>query len=189
MFARSNLTKESEILRRCQKGDRKAQRELYDTYSGRFLSLCLRYIKERTLAEDVMIEGFMKIFDKLVQFEGKGSFEGWMRKIMVTQSLLHLRNNRNLRFEVHLEGQEDVFVWDNTEGNLESEELLRFITELPLGYRTVFNLYAIEGYSHKEIQELLGISESTSKSQLSRARAILRNRLKEEQIKEKSHGR
>ena len=135
-----------------------------------------------------MIEGFMKIFEHLPQYRATGSFEGWMRKIMVTQSLLYIRNNRALQLEVQLDEQDCDGFMEHIDGSLECEDLLKLIDELPLGYRMVFNLYAVEGYSHKEIQELLGISESTSKSQLSRARAALRSRLNAEHEKEKSHG-
>lgn len=189
MFAKKIYTEE-DLIARCQRGDRKAQRELYVNYSGKFLALCKRYVKDRARAEDVMIEGFMRIFDSLHQFAFKGSFEGWMRRIMVTQSLLYIRNNKMLMMEVELEGEPMMgyeTYSENTE--LQAEDLIRLVDELPVGYRTVFNLYAIEGYSHREIQELLGISESTSKSQLSRARALLREKLTQEYEKERSHGR
>ncbi|MCC5936297.1 MAG: RNA polymerase sigma factor [Lunatimonas sp.] len=187
MFVRK-IYSEADLIKKCLGGDRKAQRTLYELYSGKFLAVCRRYVKDSGSAEDIMIEGFMKIFEHLPQYRATGSFEGWMRKIMVTQSLLHIRNNRALQLEVPLDEGENGGYIESTE-NLESEDLLRLIDELPLGYRMVFNLYAIEGYSHKEIQELLGISESTSKSQLSRARATLRDRLKAAYEKEKSHGR
>ncbi len=191
MFLSKTFTKESDIVKRCLRGDRKAQRELYEAYAGKFLSLCLRYVKNSVVAEDVMIEGFMKIFEKLPQYEGKGSLEGWMRRIMVTQSLLYLRNNKNLLMEVNLDGQENSPTMGVADQDINCQDLFQLIAELPVGFRTVFNLYVIEGYSHREIQDLLGISESTSKSQLSRARAALKNRRSEEsyQIKEnKSHG-
>lgn len=191
MFLSKTFTKEPDIVKRCLRGDRKAQRELYEAYAGIYLSLCLRYVKNSMVAEDVMIEGFMKIFEKLSQFEGKGSLEGWMRKIMVTQSLLYLRDNKNLLMEINLDGQENSPALGVTDEDINCQDLLQLIAELPVGFRTVFNLYVIEGYSHREIQDLLDISESTSKSQLSRARAALKNRLSEEsnQLKDnKNHG-
>jgi RNA polymerase sigma-70 factor (ECF subfamily) len=191
MFLSKTFTKETDIIKRCLNGDRKAQRDIYEAYSGKFLSLCLRYVKNSMVAEDVMIEGFMKIFEKLPQFEGKGSLEGWMRKIMVTQSLLYLRDNKNLLMEINLEGQEHTPALGVADQDINYQDLFQLITELPVGFRTVFNLYVIEGYSHREIQDMLGISESTSKSQLSRARSALKNRLLEESYqltKNKSHG-
>ncbi|WP_158859712.1 RNA polymerase sigma factor [Lunatibacter salilacus] len=191
MFLSKTFTKEPDIVKRCLRGDRKAQRELYEANAGKFHSLCIRYVKNSMVAEDVMIEGFMKIFEKLPQYEGKGNFEGWMRKIMVTQSLLYLRDNKNLLMEINLDGQENSPAMGVTDHDLNCQDLFQLIAELPVGFRTVFNLYVIEGYSHREIQDMLGISESTSKSQLSRARAALKNRLSKEsyQLKEtKNHG-
>ncbi|MHA7130819.1 RNA polymerase sigma factor [Algoriphagus namhaensis] len=186
MFNSTNFSDEVGLIKGCIKGDRLAQRHLYETYSGKFLAICLRYLKDREHAEDVMIEGFMRIFDKLSQYEGKGSFEGWMKRIMVTQALMKLRSNKHLMMEVHVES--DASFPDNHHyetNHLEAEELMNLIHELPLGYRTVFNLYAIEGYSHKEIAELLGITESTSKSQLNRARNVLKDQIITQQIKER----
>lgn len=177
MFIRKEFTTEEKIIKGCIRGDRKAQQYLYDHNCGRFLALCLRYIKDRDLAEDVMIEGFMRIFEKLGQFEGKGNFEGWMKKIMVREALMALRKNKNLMLEVALDGHQHLYHHPSVLQEMESRELMDMIGELPLGYRTVFNLYAIEGYSHSEIGELLGISESTSKSQLSRARNALKQKL------------
>jgi RNA polymerase sigma-70 factor (ECF subfamily) len=186
MLIRRNFTIEADVIEGCLRGDRKAQRQLYNQYAGRFLAICIRYVKDRDLAEDVMIEGFMKIFEKLPQFESKGSFEGWMKRIMVTQSLLTLRNNKNLSMEVHIEDDDELVEASYEFNHLETGELLKMVEELPIGYRTVFNLYAIEGYSHKEIRDMLGISENTSKSQLSRARALLKTKLSHYQIKERS---
>jgi RNA polymerase sigma-70 factor (ECF subfamily) len=149
------------------------------------LAICLRYTKDRDLAEDVMIEGFMKIFDKLPQFESKGSFEGWMKRIMVTQSLLTLRDNKNLSMEVNMESHLEFPDQPYEINHLEANELMELVQGLPTGYRTVFNLYAIEGYSHAEIGELLGITESTSKSQLNRARNILKQKIADQKLKER----
>ncbi len=186
MFNNSNFSEEAGLIQGCLKGDRLAQRHLYESYSGKFLAICLRYLKDREHAEDVMIEGFMKIFDKLPQFQGKGSFEGWMKRIMVTQALMKLRSNKHLMMEVHVE--QDSSFPDNQHyetNHLEAEELMTLVKSLPVGYRTVFNLYAIEGYSHKEIAELLGITESTSKSQLNRARNVLKNQIIAQQLNER----
>ncbi|MBW3467233.1 RNA polymerase sigma factor [Arthrospiribacter ruber] len=185
MLFKKTFTTERDLLKGCLKGERKAQQQLYEQYSGKFLAICIRYVKDRDLAEDVMIEGFMKIFEKLTQFEEKGSFEGWMKRIIVTQSLLTLRNNKNLNMEVTMDSTLQVSdaIYELT--HLETSELLELIKELPVGYRTVFNLYAIEGYSHAEIADLLGITESTSKSQLNRARNVLKQKIADQQIKER----
>lgn len=186
MLFRKTFTTEEEIIKACLKNDRKAQEQLYHTYSRKFLAICIRYVKDRELAEDVLMEGFMKIFEKLPQFESKGSFEGWMKRIIVTQSLLTLRNSRHLNMEVvqvetHLEVQENSYELNH----LEAADLMELIRELPVGYRTVFNLYAVEGYSHSEIGDLLGITESTSKSQLNRARNVLKQKIADIQTKER----
>jgi RNA polymerase sigma factor (sigma-70 family) len=189
MFIRRNFTTEAELISGCLKGDRRAQQHLYEQYSGRFLAICLRYIKDRDLAEDVMIEGFMRIFEKLSQYEEKGSFEGWMKKVIVRESLMTLRRNKNLMLEVALDDYEDAKGVHYEFNDLEAAELMEMIHDMPLGYRTVFNLYAIEGYAHAEISELLGISENTSKSQLSRARSLLKQKLAEQHQKERRiHG-
>jgi RNA polymerase sigma-70 factor (ECF subfamily) len=124
-----------------------------------------------------MIEGFMKIFDKLSQFQNKGSFEGWMKRIIVTQALMTLRSNRHLMMEVNMENDAEFKDHNYELTSLEADELMEMVQSLPVGYRTVFNLYAIEGYSHKEIADLLGINESTSKSQLNRARNVLKEKI------------
>ncbi|TVP48801.1 MAG: sigma-70 family RNA polymerase sigma factor [Mongoliibacter sp.] len=185
MLFKKTFTTEKELLRGCLRAERKAQQQLYEQYSGKFLAICIRYVKDRDLAEDVMIEGFMKIFEKLTQFEEKGSFEGWMKRIIVTQSLLTLRNNKNLNMEVTMDSTLQVADTIYELKHLETAELMELIKELPVGYRTVFNLYAVEGYSHAEIADLLGITESTSKSQLNRARNVLKQKIADQQIKER----
>ncbi|MBD8488120.1 sigma-70 family RNA polymerase sigma factor [Echinicola sp. CAU 1574] len=186
MFIRKTFTTEADIIKGCLQGNRNAQKHLYDQYAGKFLAICRRYIKDRDLAEDVMIEGFMKIFEKLTQYESKGSFEGWMKRIIVTQSLLTLRKNQKLSMEVNLEHHLEAGMPHYEFVDMEANELMEMIQELPVGYKTVFNLYAIEGYSHAEVSDLLGISENTSKSQLSRARALLKEKITQIQSKERS---
>lgn len=186
MLFRKTFTTEEDIIKGCLKNERKAQELLYKSYSKKFLAICIRYVKDKELAEDVMIEGFMKVFEKLGQFEGKGSFEGWMKRIIVTQALLTLRKQKSLNMEVlqvesHLEPINTTYQLDH----LETDDLMALIKELPVGYRTVFNLYAIEGYSHAEIGDLLGITESTSKSQLNRARNVLKQKIADIQTKER----
>jgi RNA polymerase sigma factor (sigma-70 family) len=190
MYSRSPFSSEEGLLQGCLAGDRLAQRQLYEAFSGKFLALCLRYLKDQEQAEDVMIQSFMKIFEKLSQFQGKGSFEGWMKRIVVTQALMALRSNRSLILAISLEDAEKVQAPAAEALNqLEVAELMELVQSLPLGYRTVFNLFAIEGYSHQEIGELLGITESTSKSQLNRARSVLKEKITSLQLQPKiTHG-
>jgi RNA polymerase sigma-70 factor (ECF subfamily) len=173
---------EHDLAKAISNGNTKAQSMLYERYSPKMLSICLRYMGDVMEAEDVMIEGFMRIFDKISQFNFKGSFEGWMRRIMVNEALMRLRGKKMINVELDEVRQESSGV--SVESNINAEELLKLVNELPVGYRTVFNLFAIEGYSHAEIAEQLEISEGTSKSQLSRARALLQERLK---VIEKDH--
>ncbi|MCU0418517.1 MAG: RNA polymerase sigma factor [Cyclobacteriaceae bacterium] len=170
-------TTEAELIEGCRQGDAQAQKRLYDRYAPRLFGVCCRYVKDRMQAEDVWIAAFAKILQRVDQYSGEGSFEGWMRRVVVNESLTHLRKQRSvfLPFDTdHAPHPEDTPTGDDT---LAAEDLLKMIDALPEGYRIVFNLYAIEGYSHKEIAERLGIQENTSKSQLSRARAALQQRL------------
>jgi len=175
---------EEKTIDACQKGDRKAQKIIYEKYSARMLGVCNRYVADEMQAEDIMITGFLRVFDKISQFKSEGSFEGWIRKIMVNEALGYLRRNKNLNLTIALDNvnYNTIENYDGTE--LEVEDLLKLVNQLPDGYRTVFNLYAIEGYSHKEIAEKLGILEGTSKSQLSRARNMLQQNL--EKIEKKT---
>lgn len=179
-------TLETELIRACKKQNAKAQRTLYDKYASYMLGLCKRYIKGEMEAEDVMIKGFMKVFTKIDLFEGKGSFEGWMKRIMINEALGYIRKNKSMYLEIEIEAADKEPDFDTLSTELEAMDLLKMVNGLPSGYRTIFNLYAIEGYSHKEIAELLGISENTSKSQLSRARMHLQKKLLEsEKVLEK----
>ena len=168
---------EEQLIRDCSKNKPSAQRELFDRHSPTMFGICLRYIKEPHLAEEVMITGFTKIFEKIHQFKFEGSFEGWMKRVMVNESLTYIRKNKYMYLEVDIEQLDREPDYGMLSEQLEADDLLKIIQELPIGYRTVFNLYAIEGYSHKEIAKQLGISENTSKSQLSRARALLQKQL------------
>lgn len=166
-------TKEEELIKGCMKREPSAQKLLYDQYSSKMYGLCYRYVKDSMEAEDILITAFTKVFDKIHQFKSEGSFEGWIRRIVVNEALTYLRRNRAMYLETDLEQADREPDYDALSDQLEIEDLLRIIKELPTGYRIVFNLYAIDGYSHKEIAEQLGISENTSKSQLSRARTYL----------------
>ena len=165
---------------KAKEGDRRAQKAIYDALSGKMFAICLRYMADRQTAEDVLQEGFVTLFAKLDTFSGEGSFEGWARKIFVNTALMSLRKNDVLKESTDVE----------TAWNVSSEspsaiqqigykELSKMISELPAGFRTVFNMYVVEGYSHAEIAENLGISETTSRSQLLRARAMLQAKIKE----------
>ncbi len=170
---------EEELLEGCRKGKASAQRGLYDRLAPKMLGVCLRYIKDREEAEHVMIGGIVKVFDKLDQFKSEGSFEGWVRRIVVNDCLMYIRKNRNMSLETDINSVIDSPNLSTIEDSLDQGDLLKLIGELPIGYRTVFNLYAIEGYSHAEIAKQLNVSENTSKSQLSRARKWLQTRLVE----------
>jgi RNA polymerase sigma-70 factor (ECF subfamily) len=138
----------------------------------------MRYVNSQFEAEDILISGFMRVFDKIEQYKHEGSFEGWLRRVMVNEALGYIRKNKSIYLEVEIE--KVAYTKEaNTDASthLEAEDLLKLVQRLPQGYKTVFNLYAIEGYSHKEIADMLQISENTSKSQLSRARALLQQYL------------
>jgi len=177
---------ETDIIKACKKQNAQAQRLLYDRFSRPMLGLCKRYISGEMEAEDVMIRGFMKAFSKIDLYRGHGSFEGWIKRIMINESLSFIRKNKAMYLETDIEVADQEPDFDKLSNTLEAQDLLKMINELPSGYRTIFNLFAIEGYSHKEIGELMGISENTSKSQLSRARLKLQNKLLEtERVLEK----
>jgi RNA polymerase sigma factor (sigma-70 family) len=154
----------------------RSQRELFDRLSPKMLALCMRYIKETTAAEDVLIIAFRKVFDRIGQFKLQGSFEGWIRKIVVNECLMYLAKDRNLYREIGLEKAYPMDNQSNPSDLLDWEDLGKILHFLPKGYRTVFELFVMEGWSHDEIAKQLLISENTSKSQLSRARAQLQRR-------------
>jgi RNA polymerase sigma-70 factor, ECF subfamily len=158
----------------CLKGNRQSQNKLYEWFAPKMFLLCLRYAKNKEEAEEILQEGFLKVFAFIHQFKFSGSFEGWMRKIMVNCALQKYRNKTNLHPVINIEvapvepaGNEDII------SKLGAKELLKMVQQLPPAYRMVFNLYVFEGLKHKEIAEQLGIAEGTSKSNLSDARAIL----------------
>jgi len=180
-----------EIVKGCRKRNSRAQTELYNRFSGRFLGICRRYIGSIDEAEDIMIGGFMKIFEKIHQFKGEGSFEAWMTRIMVNDSLTYIRRNKSMSVNVSIESADKEPDYAMAESSLDTDQLLSMVDELPIGYRTVFNLYVMEGYSHKEIAKLLKISEGASKSQLSRAKAQVKGKIltMEEKMKKQNHGK
>ena len=170
---------DSTLVKKCIDGDQRAQRALFERFAPKMLGVCLRYAKERTQAEDVLQDGFVKVFTKIRDYNG-GSLEGWIRRIMVNTSLDQIRKNHKFQDNVDID-QVDYKIVDNgfiLEG-LIADDLMLLVNAMPDGYRTVFNMFAIEGYSHKEIAKELGVSENTSKSQYSRARAFLKTKLEE----------
>lgn len=169
--------KEVELIEGCMRHDRVAQQRLYDNYSSKMYGICLRYVKDPMQAEDILVTAFAKIFERIGQFKGEGSFEGWIRRIIVNEALTHIRKSKSLYLETDLEQADRQPDYEKLGHHLEAEDLLNMISQLPAGYRVVFNMYAIDGYSHREIADQLGISENTSKSQLSRARVYLQKML------------
>jgi len=162
----------------CVKGNAKAQRMLFEKFAPKMMAVCLRYSKDVEEAEDILQDGFIKMFNKLPDFKMEGSLEGWVRRIMVNTSLDAIRRNKKHLGDSKLEDVDyKISAQESTMDNLLAEDLMKLVQKLPDGYKVVFNLFAIEGYSHKEIADLLGVTENTSKSQYSRARAYLRAQL------------
>ncbi len=169
---------ETTLLQRLAAQDPVAQKWLYDRYSPLMFSVCRRYLHSREDAEEALVSGFFKVFSQIESYTGAGSFEGWVRRIMVNESLMALRKTQNLVFpgdEASIPEQMDSF---SIEAELSAREILELLDQLPNGYRTVFNLYVLEGFKHHEIADTLGISINTSKSQLILAKEKLRNLLK-----------
>jgi RNA polymerase sigma-70 factor (ECF subfamily) len=165
---------ERQLIKGCMDGDRKAQKALFDKYSRKMMGLCLRYVKDTEDARDLMQESFIKVFTNIRRYTGDGSFDGWVRKIFVNCALEHLRQRDVLRDASEIDEMNCLDIPDETEVyTISSEELMACVGSLPEGFRAVFNMYAVEGYSHKEIGEMLHISESTSRSQYMRARRML----------------
>ncbi len=159
----------------CKENDPKSQRLLFEKYAPRMLSICRRYVTDFETAQDLLQEGFIKVFTKIETYSGEGSFAGWMQRIFVTTSLEYLRRNNMMKDRISIDECENIEdeIHPSVLSKLTTDDLLECIRQLPSGYRTVFNLYAIEGYSHSEIAKMLSISESSSQSQLVRARKIL----------------
>jgi RNA polymerase sigma factor (sigma-70 family) len=174
---------EEELVRRCKRGDLKSQQRLYDLYSDRFFRLAFRYVKNQAEAEDVVMMTFVKIFTSMKKFTWRdvGSLEAWMRKILINEALMALRKKHNFYLTETLDIENpahDAEIFEQTD----TDYLYQLILELPDGYRTVFNLFAIEGYDHSEIADLLNITESTSRSQLFKARQLLIRKINQEGI-------
>ncbi|MCS6934288.1 MAG: RNA polymerase sigma factor [Chitinophagales bacterium] len=174
---------EQQIREGCVRGERKFQQMLYDMFSPKMFAVCLRYAPDYNTAQDLLQEGFVKVFRNIERFRGDGSFEGWVRRIFINTAIEHFRKQTNL-YAIHdsdVKGFE--YYHQSALESLKEQDILNMIQQLSDGYRTVFNLYVIEGYSHKDIGEMLGISEGTSKSQLARARYLLQKMITEHEQK------
>lgn len=166
---------ESDLISGCIEENRRMQEELYRRFSPRMYAVCLRYAGSSDEAEDILQEGFIKVFKKLNTFRSEGSFEGWIRRIFVNTAIEHFRRKRYLQPVTEKEENTMEGNYLSVLDNLAERDIMDLVQQLSPGYRTVFNMYVVEGYSHKEIGEMLGISEGTSKSQLSRAKVILQD--------------
>lgn len=169
---------ETKLIQRAAKNNREAQHVLYELHAPKMLSVCRYYIKDVHKAEEVMLNGFFKVFKYIKTFKNEGSFEGWIRRIMVREAISFLRQQKHIEFASEDDYLEQDYT-NNIKTNIEVAEIQQLIDGLPEGYRMVFIMYAIEGYKHNEIAELLNISEGTSKSQLFKARQMLQAKIKE----------
>lgn len=185
-----DLMEDKQLAAACREGKATAQKTLYDRFSKRMMGVCLRYAEDSMEAMDVMQEGFIKVFRNIDSYSGEGSLEGWVRKIVVNTALDNYRKNKNRRHALDLDEVSNMIpVNESITDRMSADHLLEMVQSLPEGYRVIFNLYAIEGYTHKEIGEQLGISANTSKSQYSRARAYMQRLIEQNENKELSEGR
>lgn len=169
---------ESLLITKALKNNREAQHVLFQLHAPKMLSVCRYYIKDTQFAEEAMLNGFFKVFQNLSTFKNEGSFEGWIRRIMVRESISFLRQKKRIEFTSD-DIEDDINHANNIQTNIEVAEIQQLIDNLPEGYKIVFVMYAIEGYKHREIAKILDISESTSKSQLFKARKVLQQKIKE----------
>ncbi len=182
------MMSENEVIEKCRKQDRHAQKYLYKKYASLLLGMCMRYTSDKSEAEDILQESFLKIFLNVSDFQGTGSFEGWMKRIVINTAITFYHKNLKHRYHYDIDDMYNLQTQETEYGSFDftQEQLLKVVNDLPAGYRMVFNLYAIEGYKHKEIAEMMGIDINTSKSQFSRARKQLQKKL--EEIKSIKHG-
>jgi len=164
---------EIQLVQRCLQGDAKAQQKLFELFYGKMLAVCLRYTRNREEAKDILQDGFMKVFQKLEQFTFTAPFDAWVRRIMVNTAIDHYRKNASDPVTKDIEDAYDLHEENDVISDMGHTDLLNCLQDLPAGYRVVFNMYVIEGYSHKEISEAMNITEGTSKSQLSKAKVYL----------------
>jgi len=170
------------LIVKAAKGNKRSQYQLFELFAPKMLSICRQYLKNKDIAEEVMLTGFLKVFTHLKSFKSEGSFEGWIRRIMINEAISQLRRDKKLLFNDEVEIDNSINFVTYLETELEVEEIQKIIDGLPEGYKTVFVLYAVEGYKHSEISELLQISEGTSKSQLFKARKMLRSIIEKQNI-------
>jgi RNA polymerase sigma factor (sigma-70 family) len=173
------MMSDPQIIDGCARHERKAQKMLYEKYSRLLMGVCMRYAGDKAEAEDILQDSFLKIFFRIKDYSGTGSFIGWLRKVVVNTAITHYHGN--LKYRYHVDIDDYIPLESGVSGFEEdffsADELFKVLNELPRGYRMVFNLYAVEGYKHKEIARMMGIDTNTSKSQYSRAKAVLRDKL------------
>lgn len=175
-------TSEQILIDQCIKGSRSAQKTVYDRLAALMYSVCIRYVGDRSVAQDILQEGFITLFSKLDSYKGNGSFEGWARRIFVNTALMYLRKKDAIKMSEDIDSARNLSTdMASQMENIGYKELMKLITSLPPGFRTVFNMYVVEGYSHKEIAEMLNITETTSRTQLSRARVWLQSKIKQQE--------
>ncbi len=168
---------EKELVKGCKKNDRLCQKELYDRYSAAMYAICLRYARHELEAQDILQEGFIRVFEKIDTYRGEGTIGSWIKTIIIRTAIKNFHSGHYKHEDLGLEVQDEKQLQSQAISSLDEEDILDAINKLPDGYRTVFNLYAIEGYKHKEIAEMLDIGESTSRSQLVKAKRLLRKYL------------
>jgi RNA polymerase sigma factor (sigma-70 family) len=184
MKSGSRMLVDDSIIEGCAAGKRSAQSTLYDRYAPSMLAVCMRYARDRDEAEDILQEAFLKIFQNISSFRYEGSFEGWMKRVLINHALNHYRRIRKMPFLEDIDEIRETDILDREDQDLlpapvSAEKLTSLIQKLPPGYRMVFNMYVFEEFSHKEISKELNISENTSKTQLLKARRMLRNKINE----------
>jgi RNA polymerase sigma-70 factor (ECF subfamily) len=176
------MSNQQELVAGCKRKESWARRKLYELYSPAMLGICVRYVNERETARDILQEGFIKVFTKIDSYSGSGSFDAWMRKVFVTTALEYLRSIKSFKLNISLDNYNETYepteeVDASVVNKLSADEILQCINGLPTGFRTIFNLYVIEGYSHAEIAKMLNIKESSSRSQFARARQLLQTKI------------
>lgn len=175
------MTADEDIIEGCIRNDRKMQKVLYDKFASKMFAVCLRYAKDRDDAADILQDGFLKVFTKIDQYSGDGSFEGWIRRVMVNTSITHYYQNKKFNEQQNIDeiNETEIEDYDFKEADFSNEELMGAVQTLPDSYRIVFNMFAIEGFKHKEIAETLNVEVSTIKTQYHRAKKMLQEKLKD----------
>jgi RNA polymerase sigma-70 factor (ECF subfamily) len=169
---------EQELIQGCVSEDRVSQRQLFETYGRKFMAICKRYMRDDMQAEDVLMESFLKIYNNIKNFKSEGSFEGWMRRIVVNTAIDHVNKKNRSLLRYCEEVKDETVILPEAIDNLSANELMLMVCELPVGCRTVFNMFVMDGFSHKQIAEHLNIPEGTSKWHMSKARILLQDKLK-----------